>query len=452
MARRSRWQVARRRALALVLFAVIGVLVATTWYLLGPAGQVSSVNRDGVPADAVPRLVASEIRDLPMTCQPLAQGGVSDAEGRRPHRNHVYLAQHDGLYFAMFSYWYGSEDQPGGIVRYATSPDGITWSEGRPLAQPVTGHGIIARGFVERDGRLFAWYATHTGDTFFRGGPDAASLARPESERNIAVLESEWMGEAEGWRFNRVVIEGYLNNYAPRNFDGALAMALRDQDRRTFLATSSDGGLSWDIGPAMPVPPAPERGGPGLYLPDEPVVTSRTDRVTRVLLRNNNTADGRLWASAVADGEWQAPYPLDFPADASKFVPLELPDGTRAMIGNFEPEVHRALLHLALSGDGGESYDRLYRLALEGQYSGLAWRSPQYPHALVDGDAMLLAFSYGKRDIAVCSASAEPDELEQQAGFAFLPRLFEGLCNRNLPRYLRQAAGYAGCREHFVWG
>ncbi|MEL1251543.1 exo-alpha-sialidase [Aurantiacibacter gilvus] len=425
---------------------------AATWYVLGPAGQVTPVNQDGIPAEAMPRLTVSEIRDLPMACQRIAEGGEPDGQRRIPHRNHVYLARHDGLYFAMFSYWYGPEDQPGGIVRYATSTDGITWSEARPLAQPATGHGIIARGFVERDGRLFAWYATHTGDTFFRGGQPTSAAAQEASERNIAILESEWMGEADGWRFNRTVIEGYLNNYAPRGFDGTLTMALRDQDRQTFLATSRDDGLTWDVGPAMPVPLVPERGEPGLFLPDEPVVVSRTGNAAHVLLRNNNTFDRRLWAAEVVDGAWQAPYPLEFPAAASKFVPLDLADGSSAMIGNFEPEVHRALLHLALSGDGGESYDRLYRLALEGQYSDFGWRSPQYPHALVDGDRMLLAFSYGKRDIALCSASAEPDELERQAGFALVPRLFEGLCNRNLPRYLRQAAGYAGCREYFVWG
>lgn len=451
MAQLSRWQVVRRRALALVLFAVIGVAVAATWYVLGPAGRVSFVNQDGIPAGAVPRLSANEIRDLPMACQRIAEGGEPDPQDRSPHRNHVYLAQHDGIYFAMFSYWYGTEDQPGGMVHYTTSTDGITWSEERELAVPEPGHGIIARGFFERDGRLFAWYATHTGDTFFRGGQPRTIAEQQASERNIALLESEWMGDAEGWRFNRTVIEGYLNNYTPRSLDGTLTMALRDQDRQTFLATSGDDGLTWDIGPAMPVPPAPERGEPGLFLPDEPVVVSRTGNAAHVLLRNNNTFDGRLWAAEVVDGAWQAPYPLDFPADASKFVPLDLPDGTSALLGNFEPEVHRALLHLALSGDGGESYDRLYRLALEGQYSGLVWRSPQYPHALVNGNAMLLAFSYGKRDIAVCSASAEPEVLGQQAGFALLPRLFAGLCNRELPRYLRLVAGYGGCREHLAW-
>ncbi len=448
----SRWKSVRRWVLRGALLGIVAFAALLGWYVSGPASRITAANQDGVPAGAIPRLTASEIRDLPMACSMIAREGEPDTEGRLPHRNHVYLAEHDGIYFAMFTHWYGAEDQPGSTVRYVTSTDGISWSEPRRLAEPATDHGIIARGFVERDGRLFAWYATHTGDTFFRNGKRFSDPAQRDAERNIAILESEWLGEEDGWRFSRRVMEGYLNNYAPRDFDGALSMALRDQDRQTYLATSADNGMTWDVGPAMPVPPAPVQGDPGLYLPDEPVVIGRQGETTRVLLRNNNTEDGRLWATAIVDGAWQAPHPLNFPADASKFVPLDLPDGTSALLGNFEPEVHRALLHLALSGDGGENYDRLYRLALEGQYSGFVWRSPQYPHALVDGDSMLLAFSYGKRDIAVCTASAEPDELERQAGFALVPRLFEGLCNRNLPRYLRQAAGYAGCREHFVWG
>lgn len=451
-AQRSRTHRVLSLALRLALIALLALLALVSWYVLIAASRVPAVNQGGVRPEATPRLTATEVRDLPMQCQLVAGGGELNDLGRPPHRNHVYLAKQDGLYFAMFSYWYGSEDQPGGVVRYATSRDGKTWTETRKLADPAPEHGIIARGFVKRDGKLYAWYATHTGDTFFRNGKEFSDPAEYETDRNIAILESEWMGEEEGWRFSRMVLKGYLNNYAPRSFDGKFFMALRDQDRKTFLATSSDDRFTWEIGSAMPVPPSAPQGGFGLRLPDEPVVISTDQNAAHILLRNNNTDDGRLWATTVIDERWQEPYPLDFPSDASKFVPLQLADGSAALVGNFEPEVHRALLHIAVSEDGGATYDKLYRLALEHQYRDFAWRSPQYPHALVDGDRLLLAFAYGKRDIAVCSASADAKELDQQAGISLIPRLFKGLCNKNLPRYLRRAAGYAGCREHFVWG
>nr|WP_137676986.1 exo-alpha-sialidase [Parerythrobacter lutipelagi] len=451
-AQRSRTRRILRPAVRLALIAFLALLAFVFWYVLVAASRPPVVNQEGVRPHAAPRLTAVEIRDLPMQCRLVASGGELNDLGRLPHRNHVYLAKHDGLYFAMFSYWYGSEDQPGGVVRYATSRDGKTWSEPDKLSDPAPEHGIIARGFVKRGGKLYAWYATHTGDTFFRNGKEFSNSAEYESDRNIAILESEWLGPDEGWQFSRVVLEGYLNNYAPRSFGGKSFMALRDQDRQTYLATSEDDGLTWQIGDAMPVPAVPTQGDAGLYLADEPVVIGNDQSTTNVLLRNNNTADGRLWATSVIDERWQEPFPLDFPSDASKFVPLDLADGSAALVGNFEPDVHRALLHLAVSEDSGTTYGKLYRLALEGQYSEFVWRSPQYPHALVDGGELLLAFAYGKRDIAVCSAPADAGKLDQQAGISLVPRLFKGLCNRNMPRYLRLAAGHAGCREHFVWG
>ncbi|MCB2085763.1 MAG: exo-alpha-sialidase [Sphingomonadaceae bacterium] len=434
------------------LLLAAGLVACIAWFVLGPASRAPVTDKLGVPERAIPRMTAKQVSDLPMQCAQVATGGPKGANGRTPHRNHTYLTRFDGQYFVMFSHWYGAEGQPGQAVQFATSSDGVSWSEPRPLADPASGHGIIARGFVERDGKLYAWYATHTGDTFFRNGKEFRDPAQFTAERNIAILESEWTGPETGWQFNRRVLDGYANNYAPRQFGEAQVMAVRDQDRETYLAISDDNGMSWNVGEAMPVPAKPERGEQGLYLPDEPVTLDYDSGSSHVLLRNNNTADRRMWATEVKDGHWQDPYPLDFPSDASKFLPVELDDGRTALVGNFEPDVHRALLNLAVSDDGGKSYHTLYRLAPENQYSGLGWRSPQYPHAIVDEDRLLVGFAYGKRDIAVCTAPADADGLEKASGFSLLPRLFKGLCNRDLPVYLRRAAGYAGCREHFVWG
>ena len=444
MIRRNKLGIAMKWAIRAAIALLLVLAGITAWWVTGPASRVHQVDPAGIPPAAWPRLSATEVTDLPLSCSFVARDNELLENRRRPHRNHVYLAKHDGRYFIMFSYWFGAEGQPGQAVRYATSEDGISWSEPAPLADPAPEHGVIARGFVQRDGRLFAWYATHTGDTFFRND-------KPKIERNIAILESEWMGAAQGWQFRRVVLEGYLNNYAPQEFGDTQIMAVRDSDRETYLAISEDGGISWQVGDKMPLPAKPAMGARGLYLPDEPVTLSYAGGTAHVLLRNNNTFDGRLWAAEYEQGNWSDPYPLDFASDASKFVPLDLSDGRRALIGNFNPDVRRALLHIAVSEDGRD-YDRLYRLAPEGQYARLRWRSPQYPHAIVDGDDLLLAVSYGKRAISVCKGAASVAGMDRAAEFKFAPRIAAGICSKNHPTVLRRLFGYAGCVEHFVWG
>lgn len=430
----------------LVILGVFG-----GWWVSGPASRIPAASHEGVPANSWPKMSAVEVRDLPLSCKPVVTDNVLTERAARPHRNHVYLAEHNGQFFIMFSQWYGAEDQPGGSVYFATSKDGSAWSEPQALAEPAPGHGVIARGFVKRGDGLYAWIATHTGDTFFRNGKKFADPEQWMADRNIAILEYAWQPEGSSWVFNRTVLNNVLNNYAPQEFGGTMIMSVRDQDRANYLAVSEDEGMQWSLSDKMPVPEVPELGELGLYLPDEPVTVAYSSKDAKVVLRNNNTADGRLWAASYRGGKWTAPYPLAFPADASKFLPIKLADGQSALIGNFNVDVRRALLHIALSADG-QDYDRLYRLSLEGQYSGFRWRSPQYPHAIVTDKALLLAVSYGKRAIWVCRGPPTAKGIEAATEFRLAPRIAAGICSKQHPTVLRRLFGYAGCVEHFVWG
>ncbi|WP_209349129.1 exo-alpha-sialidase [Pontixanthobacter sp. CEM42] len=440
-AKRSIWALLFRIALiaALLLAALVG------WYVTGPASAVPYINRDGVPESAWPELTATTVQDLPLSCSFVARDITDPETGKRPHRNHTYLAKHDGQYFIMFSYWYGAEDKPGQVIRYAISDDGMAWSEPKLLASPKEGHGLVARGFAQRDGKLFGQYATHDGKGVFQD-------IQEETGNSLAMIEAEWLGAENGWGPERAMLDGYINNYPARTFDGQLAMGLRDRFRQTYLGTSDDDGQTWQISARMPVPDLPDDGEQGLVLPDEPIIADYADGEATVMLRNNSPWDGRLWAANLgADDAWSQPYPLAFPSDTSKFFPFKLAGGTTAMVGNFDPTVRRALMHIALSDDG-KNYDRLYRLALDGQYGNFRWRSPQYPHVIVDGDTMLLGASYGKYAITVCKAPATAAALEEQSEFKLVPRLAQGICSKNHPQFLRRLFGYMGCVEHFVWG
>ena len=87
---------------------------------------------------------------------------ISDVRAAKGVNQHNYLAFHGDHYFAMWSDGPGIEDRVGQRVKYATSPDGVTWSETRyvtpvpPDSGPDSSHyGIrsengmrwISRGF-----------------------------------------------------------------------------------------------------------------------------------------------------------------------------------------------------------------------------------------------------------------------------------------------------------------
>ncbi|MFZ1742036.1 MAG: hypothetical protein WAT93_04235, partial [Pontixanthobacter sp.] len=182
-------KVLAKRFLQLIAVLVALLSLVTAWWVIGPASRPHASDPAGVPNDAWPELNASLVEDLPLACSPVVE---DNQQGPRHHRNHVYLAKYGDLYLAMFTSWLGAEDQPGSEVQYAVSRDAVTWSTPETLAMPAPEQGVIARGFVERDGKLFAWYAAHTGDTFFRSNKN-------KSNRNIAIMESEWTGPKGGW-------------------------------------------------------------------------------------------------------------------------------------------------------------------------------------------------------------------------------------------------------------
>ena len=68
---------------------------------------------------------------------------------------HNYLLPHDGKYWCMWSHGPEIEDMPTQHVRFATSDDGLKWSESKTLTgPPAEGRAYIARSFWMRDGEL----------------------------------------------------------------------------------------------------------------------------------------------------------------------------------------------------------------------------------------------------------------------------------------------------------
>ncbi|OYW23210.1 MAG: hypothetical protein B7Z55_03765 [Planctomycetales bacterium 12-60-4] len=77
---------------------------------------------------------------------------------------HNYLAWHDGRFWCLWSDGPRVEDWPTQEIKFATSPDGLHWSEARSVTgTPAEPYAYIARGLWVRDGELLALGAHYKG-------------------------------------------------------------------------------------------------------------------------------------------------------------------------------------------------------------------------------------------------------------------------------------------------
>jgi hypothetical protein len=136
-------------------------------------------------------------------------GVVTQGDAEWIFRLHNYLAFFDGKYWCMWSHGRVIEDNPLQHVCYATSTDGLTWSEpGKIVASsPKEGFRYISRGLWVRDGELLA-IASHdeafdaTGKVHFFG-------------KSLQLMAFEWDGVADKWKPLGVMHDDAINNFPP---------------------------------------------------------------------------------------------------------------------------------------------------------------------------------------------------------------------------------------------
>jgi hypothetical protein len=92
-------------------------------------------------------------------------------------------------------------DRAGTRVSYATSPDGVNWSEVKDLSGPprIDGFGWIARGFWHRDGQLLA-LASHFHAPGYPG-------------KGLSLEAFRWDDSASQWIEHGTVHDDTLNNF-----------------------------------------------------------------------------------------------------------------------------------------------------------------------------------------------------------------------------------------------
>ncbi|ODU02323.1 MAG: hypothetical protein ABS79_00605 [Planctomycetes bacterium SCN 63-9] len=338
---------------------------------------------------------------------------VSRGDKTWPFRLHSYLAFHDGKYWCMWSHGPVIEDHPTQHVRYATSDDGLKWSEPGHIVGPSPREGFryISRGLWIRDGRLIA-LASH----------DEAFDAKGKVHffgKGLQLMGFEWDGSARRWKPLGVVFDGAINNFPPARLpNGEWGMICRGPDYRrdVFMLTGGVASLStWTRFPIVTEAP------PDGFRPEEPDWWTLPDGRLLGLFRDN-ARSGRFYRAVSADNghSWSAPEKTNFPDATSKFFGLRTSRGVYVLVSNANP---RGRNPLCLStSDDGVTFTRLARLPIperlrEDNPDADARKSParpdslQYPHAIEHDNQLLIAFSRKKQVIEVVRVSL--DEIDR---------------------------------------
>jgi hypothetical protein len=275
----------------------------------------------------------------------------SDAQSSGGVNQHSYITFYEGIFYVMWSDGPGVEDRVGQVVKYATSPDGVQWTEPKFLttypsgSEPDSPHyntrtneGFrwISRGFWQRDGELLALASLDEAAGFF--GP------------SLELRAFKWDLETESWIDAGLVCDNAINNFAPKRLPtGEWMMSRRKYDYKTsgieFLVGGVDAIDQWESYPVI--------GSASELDAEEPYWWVLPDGKNMMALFRDNRKSGYLFRSFSVDNgrNWSTPVRTNFPDARSKFNGLRMSDGRYILVSNPNPQ-KRDPLALSISEDG----------------------------------------------------------------------------------------------------
>lgn len=323
------------------------------------------------------------------------------------YRLHSYLAYHDGQYWALWSHGRIVEDHPTQHLRYATSPDGLHWSDAGIVAGPPTRDGLryIARGLWVRDGKLIALGSL---DEAYQEG--RVRFFGP----SLALHAFEWNPAGERWEPLGAIADQAINNFPPAKLpDGRWGIICRGPDYRRDVFMLTGGVEAIDVWEKSPiVTEAPADG----FRPEEPNWWTLPDGRLAGVFRDNSRS-GRFYRAFSEDNgrSWSAPAKTNFPDATSKFFCLRTSRGYYVLISNANP-AGRNPLCLSVSDDG-VTFTAMAQLPIPVSPEGGVFDaehtsgSVQYPHAMEHDGAVFVAYSRHKTAIEVIKIPL--DEIER---------------------------------------
>jgi hypothetical protein len=320
---------------------------------------------------------------------------------------HNYLVYYGGRFWAMWSDGPGlpregltakehrgrvpGHDRPGQMVSYATSTDGLHWTEPRYLTDPpfTDGFGWIARGFWVRDGQLLALVTLYNAPGY-RG-------------EGLQLHAYEMVtGETREWKHKGLVYDNAMNNFPPKKLpNGNWMMSRRDSGGNVHMLVGGTEGIDkWESFPVISYMDEEVHAEEPywLTLPDDNLVAFfRDNKRSGYLFRAFSTDNGRTWSN---------PVRTNFPDATSKFIALHLSDGRYVLVSNANPN-KRDPLTIAISDDG---------LVFTKMGYLVGDRHIDYPHMIEHEGHIYVAFGGAKQTVEVLKINiADLDGFEMPA-------------------------------------
>ncbi|MEW4564464.1 exo-alpha-sialidase [Bremerella sp. JC770] len=321
---------------------------------------------------------------------------ISDVRKSNGVHQHNYLTFYDGRYWAMWSDGPAVEDRVGQRVSYATSKDGLEWSEPKYMTPEPPGSGKgspyyntrsskgfrwISRGFWQRDGELLALCSLDEGAGFFG--------------KSLELRAFRFDKKDNAWVDHALVHKNAINNFPPKKIPtGEWMMSRRTHDYTKHGVEFLTGGIKgiddWESFPVL--------GSSQQLGAEEPYWWVLPDGRLTALFRDN-WQSGYLYRSFSKDNgrTWSLPQRTDFPDARSKFSGAQLADGRYVLVSNPHPK-QRDPLALSISDDGVVFTKMGYLVG---------GRHVDYPHVIEHDGHVLVAFATQKQTVEVLKIKLE---------------------------------------------
>ncbi|RBP46072.1 concanavalin A-like lectin/glucanase superfamily protein [Roseimicrobium gellanilyticum] len=360
---------------------------------------VSSPAQDSKPLPPMLHLPGSEGDEskIEYDTLPLLSGAhsvVCAPDSQWKFQLHNYLLHHDGKFWCMWSHGPVVEDVPTQHVRYATSEDGLKWSESKMLSgPPAEGRAYIARGFWVRDGELLALAASYKGKGAF--GVD----------KDLKLVAFAYNKADDSWKEKGVLYENAINNFTPQRLSTGEWMMTR-RDARFNVSMLIGGTKALNDWQAFPVVDRKEAMATSKFSPDEPVWWEQQDGTLVSAIRDNG-GSLRLFRSVSRDHghTWSAPEKTNYPNATSKLFTLQTSRGFRVLVSNANPKIGRREMHLAVSQDG-LTFTRMALLGIPQDKPSTL----QYPHVIEHEGSLYIAYSRTKANTELLKVSLDDVE------------------------------------------
>ncbi len=302
---------------------------------------------------------------------------------------HSFIAHHDGKFWAIWSSGRVNEDSSSQFIRYATSPDGLSWSESAVLAPDPDGEDgplrWLASGLYVEDGRLYALGCLNRG-----------SDKKGRIWADAQLIRLRWTGA--GWEDEGVFADDCMVYFPPMKVAGRDFFVWRDERAHFFTARSLPGQAQWEVKKHPHFPPD--------YRMSETSAYADPEGVLHLIIRDQGKTK-RIYHSLSYDqgDSWTLPVKTNYPDAVSKNFSGRLSNGWYYLINNPKTSGLRDPLTISFSRDGWtfSAPKILRRDSPIRRYPGGAKpeRSFQYADAMEHDGRLWVLYATNKEDIEI---------------------------------------------------